>query len=192
MKLLVRQALVNYIPQNKITVKVVMIVEQQTSTINNTQNKNFESLGGWLILLGIGIVLWSIWKTYLLYTFSVSTFTEGRWEVLVTLSAENGIPYLTPLTFGKLIAEVLLLFADIYLIYLYFAKKKAFPTCYIVLSLLLLVFILVDAWITTLVLPDKPMFDVQTVRNLTRSFMSCLIWIPYMLVSKRVKATFLH
>jgi len=49
-----------------------------------------------------------------------------------------------------------------------------------------------DAFAIQLVLPDEPVFDTETTRELYRSIISGIIWIPYMLLSKRVKATFVN
>ncbi|MGO3641545.1 MAG: DUF2569 family protein [Psychrobacter sp.] len=43
-----------------------------------------------------------------------------------------------------------------------------------------------------LVLPNETVFDPQTVTQIIRTSVSCLIWIPYMMVSKRVSATFIR
>jgi hypothetical protein len=53
-----------------------------------------------------------------------------------------------------------------------------------------LLFIIADAWLGSLVLPDEPTFDPDTAREVGRSLVVVLMWVPYLLVSKRVKNTF--
>ncbi len=83
-----------------------------------------------------------------------------------------------------------LVFAWIFVAFLFFSKKKAFPKWYIGMLLFTLVFILVDAMAIKAVLPNEPIFDPETVKELGRTLIASFIWIPYMLVSKRVNATF--
>ena len=59
------------------------------------------------------------------------------------------------------------------------------------LAVFSLVFILLDALGAKIVMPNDPIFDVDTVKELTRSLLQVIIWVPYMLRSKRVKATFI-
>ena len=53
-----------------------------------------------------------------------------------------------------------------------------------------LVFIPADAWLVSIVLPQEPMFDPDTTKEFVRTLIGALIWIPYMLMSQRVKETF--
>ena len=82
--------------------------------------------------------------------------------------------------------------ASVYLIYLYFSKHYLFPKVYIAIVAISLVFIPLDALLATFVLPDEPMFDPDTTKDFARALISALIWVPYMLISKRVKATFVE
>lgn len=75
---------------------------------------------------------------------------------------------------------------------LYFSKKKSFPRLYIGLFVFSMVFILADAVATSAVLPRKSVFDQETMQQFGRTLIASLIWIPYMLRSKRVKATFIR
>ena len=39
-------------------------------------------------------------------------------------------------------------------------------------------------------LPDEPFFYSETIKEIARGLITTIIWVPYMMVSKRVKATF--
>lgn len=80
----------------------------------------------------------------------------------------------------------------IYIGYLFFKKKKLFPRCFIGISLFTLLYGLIDALAARVVLPNEPIFDPDTMKELIRTFIGILIWVPYMLKSKRVKVTFVN
>ena len=75
--------------------------------------------------------------------------------------------------------------------YKFIAKSRDFPKWYIGIAVFSLVFIVADAFAIKLVLPSEPVFDPDTIKELMRSVIMVTIWVPYMLVSKRVKATFI-
>ena len=76
--------------------------------------------------------------------------------------------------------------------YLFFSKKKLFPKVYIGMILFTLVFIILDAFAVKMIIVDEPVFDPETLKELLQTVITALIWIPYMLISKRVKATFIN
>ncbi len=157
-----------------------------------TEEKNLEGLKGWLILIGIGLVLTPLRIMYeSLPTFS-AIFTDGSWGVLTSPSSEAYNPLWGPI----LLAEAGILFSLvvgwIFVAYLFFLKKKSFPNWYICLLLFSFAFIFIDAAGIYAIRPDLPIFDTDTKIDIARSLIVCLIWIPYMRISKRVKATFIR
>ena len=80
----------------------------------------------------------------------------------------------------------------LFIAFLFFSKKKLFPKLYIGMLLFSLVFIVLDALAIKMVMPSEPVFDPDTLKELLRTVVASAIWIPYMLVSKRVKATFIN
>ncbi len=75
--------------------------------------------------------------------------------------------------------------------YKFFNKSRDFPKWYIGIAVFSLVFIVADAFAIKLVLPNEPVFDPDIIKELMRSVIMVVVWVPYMLVSKRVKATFI-
>ena len=68
--------------------------------------------------------------------------------------------------------------------------QNVFPKWYIGTMIFTSVFIVLDAWAIKIVLPNEPVFYADTAKELARTLIGVIIWVPYMLVSKRVKATF--
>ena len=75
--------------------------------------------------------------------------------------------------------------------YKFFALSRSFPKWYIGITLFSLVFIVAGAFIIKLILPNEPVFDSDTTGEIMGGVIMAVIWVPYMLVSKRVKATFI-
>jgi membrane-bound metal-dependent hydrolase YbcI (DUF457 family) len=82
--------------------------------------------------------------------------------------------------------------ASMYLILLFFKKKVEFAKWYIGIAVSSLLFIIVDAFAIRLVIPDAPIFDKETNMEVIRGVITVVIWVPYMLISERVKATFVN
>lgn len=155
-----------------------------------TEEKNLEGLSGWLILVGLGIVFSPIRIIIQVMPTYFEIISNGSWEILTTPGSEAYNPLWAPLLVGEMLINGGLLFTWVFIAYLFFAKKKLFPRFYIGILLFTLAFILIDSAATRSVLPDEPIFDADTLKEFSRSLIATLIWVPYMLVSKRVKATF--
>ncbi|WNO11270.1 DUF2569 domain-containing protein [Teredinibacter sp. KSP-S5-2] len=157
-----------------------------------TDNNELKGLGGWLVLVGIGVV---ISPFRLLATFVPTykpIFEDGTWEALTTVGSEAYTPYFGSLLIGEIAFNTIMVAASVYLIYLFFSKHYLFPKLYIGIVAASLIFIPLDAWIVTKVFPGEPMFDPETTKEFMRSLIASVIWVPYMLVSKRVQATFVE
>jgi hypothetical protein len=155
-----------------------------------TEEKSLEGLGGWLILVGLGIVLSPLRIVYFIIQTYSEVFTNGSWEILTTPGNASYNHLWAPLLIGELAINIGLLLTWVFIAYLFFTKKRLFPKFYIAILLFTLAFILIDSLAMKSVLPDEPVFDEATIMEFVRSLIASLIWVPYMLVSKRVKATF--
>lgn len=157
-----------------------------------TDNNELKGLGGWLILVGLGVVLSPIRQLVLLIQTYKPIIEDGTWEALTTVGSELYDPYFAALLIGEIGFALIILAASIYLIYLFFSKHYIFPKAYIGIVLASLIFIPVDSWLVTQIFPEEPLFDPETTKEFVKSLISCAIWVPYMLVSKRVRATFVE
>ncbi|MBD3616056.1 MAG: DUF2569 domain-containing protein [Gracilimonas sp.] len=157
-----------------------------------TENNELKGLGGWLILAGLGVVISPIRLLVTLIPIYKPIFENGTWEALTTEGSEAYTPYFSGILIGEITFNTIMIAASIYLIYLFFSKHYLFPKLYIGIVAASLIFIPLDAWIVTKVFPGVPMFDPDTTKEFLRSLLTGVIWIPYMLVSKRVQATFVE
>lgn len=154
------------------------------------QEQELEGLRGWLILVGIGIILSPLRIIFAVFPTYYELFSDGSLEFLATPGTELYSPLWAPTLYGEMIVNIILVLLWIFVGFLFFLKKKIFKTYYIGLLVFTLIFIIVDALAFKAVIPDEPLFDPETTKEVFRSVIACCIWVPYILVSKRVEATF--
>jgi hypothetical protein len=155
-----------------------------------TEGENLDGLGGWLILIGLGIITSPLRIIAMAFPIYYEIFSNGSWEVLTTPGTETYNSLFGLIIIGEILINGALVVAWLFIAFLFFTKKIAFPKWYIGILLFTLAFILLDALTIKLVFPNEPVLDPETLKEFGRSLIVVLIWVPYMLVSKRVKATF--
>lgn len=154
--------------------------------------KNLEGLGGWLILVGSNVVLSPFVIAARTYKSYAEMFASGVWDVLTSPDSMAYHALWAPLAIGEIILNSALILAWIYIAFLFFSKRRAFPFWFIAIHIATVCLIVIDTIVVHHILPDAPIFDANTLRELSRPIGAILIWAPYMLMSKRVKSTFLH
>ncbi len=155
------------------------------------QEKNdLKGLSGWLILIGIGVVVSPFKLMFEFVPLYTEIFVEGYFDLLTDSSSEVYNPFWGPFIIGEMVFNGLITLLSFYLIYLYFTKHYLFPKVYIGLLLASLIFIPLDAWIGSFVITDEAMFTPEIITDIVRTAVASAIWIPYMLLSVRVAQTF--
>jgi ABC-type multidrug transport system permease subunit len=169
----------------------VMNEETMRMGVENTETKA-RDIGGLLILVAIGVVMSPLRILYFLSTVYPSIFTDGTWEALANEASPTYLPLWGPLIIGEIIVNAVVLLASLYLAFLFFNKKSEFVYWYAGIALFSLAFILADAYMVTLIIPEIPMFDKETTSEVLKALVSCLVWMPYLIFSKRSKETFVR
>lgn len=170
--------------------------QRQNGTPNSAttgqRHRKVYGLGGWLILVAIGVILSPIKLGALLFQVHLPLFQDGTWDLLTVPGSEHYHPLWAPLLIFEIVCNLGFIAAYIVQAVLFFRKSRSFPKIYIVVALLNLGFIVLDAWFCSFLLPDQPMLDPDTATEIARSLLGAAIWIPYMLVSERVSNTFVE
>ncbi|MGB1238714.1 MAG: DUF2569 domain-containing protein [Pseudomonadales bacterium] len=156
------------------------------------EKKDLKGLRGWLILVGIGIVFTPIRLILTLTPAYKPMFEEGVWSAITTQGSASYVPHLGSIIIGEMSVNAIVFCLSIYLIYLFFKEHYRFPKLYIALLSFTLAFAVIDAWLVSQLIPGAPMFDSETQLDIMKSALTAAIWIPYLLYSKRVKATFVN
>ena len=156
------------------------------------EKENPKGLGGWLIWVGTGVVFSPIiMMTALIFSIE-PLMNEEVWDALTSDESETYNPLLASFIIGETIVNLCLVVLGFYLIYLFFSKHYLFPKYFITIVLLTLIIPIFDRWAFIIIIEDVEIFDRETAIKAMRSLLYAFIWVPYMLVSERVKATFVE
>jgi hypothetical protein len=136
-----------------------------------------EGISGWLILIAISLVITPLFEVRNAFSLDLPVLSHG------TLGGA-----LVGLLF--LVKDVAILSALILLNWLFYTKKRIFPKLRIVFHLAMLGVHVLEHVAHAALLPQSAVPPLS--QPVFGSLLSCAIWIPYLLISRRVKATFVH
>lgn len=156
------------------------------------EDQEARRLGGWLVLLAIGMVVTPIRMIAVFSQTFTPLFQDGLWAQLTSPSSSNYVPGLSGILIFEIIGNICLLVAWIYMAIRFFGKKINSPKFYTVLSICSVVFIIIDAVAVTAVMPHIPLMDAETGKELFRGLFACCVWAPYLIKSKRSRETFVN
>jgi hypothetical protein len=165
------------------------MVYRKWDIVNEYTDSPPRDIGGWLILPLISV---TITPFILLYGFwNGNFFADYLNDVLFNRSAANYNPSLGGLIVTELILNVLAVVISVLCLVLFYQKRSIFPRVYIFSLLFMFTIHFID-WVALNAMPafaQSPLLD-NTTKDMARIAIACVIWIPYMLGSYRVKETF--
>jgi hypothetical protein len=154
-------------------------------------------IGGWLIFVAV-ILGASLLQRVMVLNTLWGIFSSARWHTLTSPHGMNYQPAYAGTLTWELFGGVTMTFITLMTGILFIQKRRNFPRWFIILLLSNLIFVVVDQWLgASLHLPVTlgktnavstgpiPIVVMQVLGG-------CLIWIPYMLKSERVKGTFVR
>jgi predicted nucleic acid-binding Zn ribbon protein len=146
----------------------------------------YDSIGGWLYVVGIGIVLSPIWSLA-----NIGAFNDMKSNENLVTSYPNVISLIN----NGLLVHYLQLAIAIIMIYLFFWKKSIFPEAFIGWLIFNIALVVINNYIDSSIFYDYPQviqeINSESIKDFFKSLIRALVWIPYMLISKRVKGTFI-
>lgn len=152
--------------------------------------KKLEGIGGWLILVAIGLILNPLRMLVSLSRDLLPAFSHETWAILTTPGSEAYHPLWAPLLIFELAGNSIFVIFSIVVAIMFFRKKKFFPKMIIIFLLSNLAFVAADYFAANAIPFIANQSDPESVRELARTLIGCLIWVPYFIKSKRVTATF--
>lgn len=147
-------------------------------------DRHLEGLSGWLIFMGISLVV-APFSILVGMAKNIPLVVEQRYQ-----------PFLEshPALHGLILFEIAtnLIFVAILaaLNYLFFRKKRSFPTYMVLYLSVHAVVLLADTLGAHAILHSR--MSAESAGEIVRTVVSSGIWIPYLFLSRRVKATFVH
>ena len=162
------------------------------SSTTTSSTSQLKGLGGWLVLVGFGLIFGAL--RLLVETINIYKpyFNTDLLEEITSPTSEFFIPNFKLLFYAESLALLFLIILSLYLIYLFFNKKKNFPKNYIFVSLFVVLYIPVNAYLVYVVIPDEKLLSEELFKAFFQAMLSGAIWIPYMLKSERVRNTFIE
>lgn len=164
---------------------------------NYTDN---QKIGGWLIVVGIGLFLSVISYTSYIYN-AIKLFRNGVVTRLSDSTSEMFVPHYKMFLTFELVCQILLFLLILWVLNLFFAKDRRFPKFYILMLIFALLFKISDVLVMKhllLIIQNKIL--IESFKNVLHSqvlyligmFIGSILWIWYMKVSKRVQCTFVN
>ena len=145
----------------------------EDNKINNDADDNkLNGLGGWLILVGINVVI-----TPIVFLVVLLQFDQKTWD---------------PVLIGVIIYVGVAFVASCILVYLFFSKHQLFPKVYLGFLSVFFVVIPLTAWLVISLISEESFFNLEVTQVIGGKIIFVAIWGSYILQSKRVKKTFIN
>jgi len=152
--------------------------------------RKLEGIGGWLILVTIGLVTSLVLMVVGLTQDVLPAFAGGAWDKLTTAGSPHYHPLWAPLLIMEVSGTTFFILFSLVILVLLFMKKRFVPLVVIIFLLANLAFVITDYLLGMNIPLVASMPDESTPTQILRQAISCAIWVPYFLRSKRVKNTF--
>ncbi len=148
--------------------------------------KSHYKIGGWLILPLIGLFITVMTVSSTLIT---EFFNYDLWKLL-SLDYSSSNFGLSLLVMAELVFNISLLVYSVLLIVLFLQNRSSVPFLMVSFYLGIFLFMALDAFFANALSIGNTDTFLEKYSDLFRSLVSALIWIPYFLISERVKSVF--
>lgn len=149
-------------------------------------------LGGWLILVVLGLVISPLRIGHLLLTSYFPMFTDGTWQYLTEVGSPGYHPLWAPVMVFEVTGNLLLIALAAITLVCFFLRSRYTPRLAIGWYAFAAIFVTIDFFVADLIPAVAAEDDAESLKEMLRSLIAALIWIPYFLVSTRVRNTFVR
>ncbi|MET3698525.1 uncharacterized protein DUF2569 [Bacillus oleivorans] len=172
-------------------------MEQEIQTQSAIHPNKYEGIKGWLIFVIVFLAANPIGSLYHVTTNLIPFFQEGNWDDITTKGTKLYHPIFGTVIVLELAMYIFITVMTVFLLYQMLRRRAIFPKLFIsfLLADLIIGFLYAGGYmiVTTFVpafqdVREDLYFEIGT--SVGSHILFALIWIPYFLKSKRVKATF--
>ncbi len=169
------------------------LVEQLGQELNpDYQPKPISGLGGWLILIHVGLYISLLMSLNQFSRELIPFIGSEEWGALTSKYSEYYHPLWAPGIILETVYHVVFILFTIFILVNFYSKRRAFIFLMIIYFSLNLLFYIIDSIIVYQIPILREYDDGNSLKLTVRQAISCAIWIPYFLKSKRVKNTFIR
>ena len=147
-------------------------------------------IGGWLVLVGFGVTLRPLIVTVQFITGFKDVFNLDTWEAVTTPGAPAYQAAFAPIILVETAGNTVIITGSVLLAVLFYRRKRTFPLAFVILMISSLVFIGADTWAADALIKHTEPGKTETLGEFVKVAIQTAIWVPYMLLSRRVKLTF--
>jgi hypothetical protein len=148
-------------------------------------------IGGWLYLVAIGLCVTPI-RIAAELVKGVGPLDPATWHAVTTPGMRAYHPLFGPLIVGELVLNAVLLLWALALLYLFFAKRRSFPVAMIAFMIVRTVGQVADLGVALTIPATAARIGPAVYGSVAGSILVAVIWAPYLVRSRRVKATFVR
>ena len=154
------------------------------------EDQKYAGLGGWLILIGIGLCFAPVTRVSLLAKHWEGLFSLNAWQMVAMPTGEHYHPLYAPLLIFEVLGNVLLLGINLLALGLFFKKRSLFPKVWMILMFSNAAFLWADGAVSGMIPFVSGSSGGSTWRKAFSASWGALLWTAYLFKSKRVRATF--
>lgn len=169
-----------------------VLLNKREKSVSDTSEQELKGVGGWLILVVIGLVITPFRVVYILMDSYWPIFRDGTWSFLTAPDSDAYHSLWGPLILFEIVGNLGAMILALVTLWFVFKKSKFVPKLAITWLGWNVGFVVIDFFIAPLIPVVAAQANTEIVRELVRSVVSAGIWIPYFLVSKRVRVTFVE
>ncbi len=170
---------------------------EDTTSLDNSQNTAKQNkplrIGGVLILVAIGLVISLIQNLGLCSTSLRIVFDNSIWDNVTDPNSPAYHSYWKPVLLYEAVSSIVLLLLNAAMLALFFGKKRVFPKLMVILIPTFFALMLIGYYLSGFIPVVAESADhTKQGQYLIIRFIALHVWIPYFLLSDRVKKTFVR